>query len=58
MFFLLMGPFGSDQSRHVDAFGANKHNFDDVVAKKLYFRLLLGELMIFFLHPKQKVMSC
>ena len=31
---LLMGPFGSDQSRHVDDFGAKNHNFDDFDAKK------------------------
>ena len=24
-----MGPFGSDQSRHVDDFGAKKHTFYD-----------------------------
>ena len=24
-----MGPFGSDQSRHVDNCGAKNHNFDD-----------------------------
>ena len=24
-----MGPFGSDQSRHVDDFGTKKHNFND-----------------------------
>ena len=29
---LLLGPFGSDQSRHVDDFGAKKHNFDDFAA--------------------------
>ena len=29
-----MGPFGSDQSRHVDDFGAKNHNFDDFDAKK------------------------
>ena len=29
-----MGPFGSDQSRHVDDFAAKKHNFDDFDAKK------------------------
>ena len=34
VFNLLMGPFGSDQSRHVDDFGAKKHNFDDLDAKK------------------------
>ena len=31
---LLMGPLGSDQSRHVDDFGAKHHNFDDLDAKK------------------------
>ena len=30
-----MGPFGSDQSRHVDDFGAKNHNFDDFDAKKV-----------------------
>ena len=34
---LLMGPFGSDQSRHVDDFGAKKNNVDDFVAKKSSF---------------------
>ena len=29
-----MGPFGSDQGRHVDDFGAKKRNVDDFVAKK------------------------
>ena len=29
-----MGRFGSDQSRHVDDFGAKNHNFDDFDAKK------------------------
>ena len=29
-----MGPFGSDQSRHVDDFGATNRNFDDFDAKK------------------------
>ena len=32
-----MGPFGSDQSRHVDDFGAKNHNFDDFVPKKRHF---------------------
>ena len=32
--FLLKGPFGSDQSRHVDDFGAKKCNFDAFVAGK------------------------
>ena len=32
-----MGPFGSDQSRHVDDFGAKNHNFDDFDAKKASF---------------------
>ena len=34
VFNLLMAPFGSDQSRHVDDFGAKNHNFDDFDAKK------------------------
>ena len=34
VFILLMAPFGSDQSRHVDHFGAKKCNVDDFVAKK------------------------
>ena len=34
---LLMGPFGSDQSRHVDDFGAKKSNLDDLVANKSSF---------------------
>ena len=32
-----MGPFGSNQSRHVDDFGAKNHNFDDFHAKKSSF---------------------
>ena len=35
---LLMGPFGSDQSRHVDDFGAKESNVDDFVAKKSSFQ--------------------
>ena len=42
---LLMGPFGSDQSRHVDDFGAKKRNFDDSVAKKLSFGGLSAKQM-------------
>ena len=38
-----MGPFGSDQSRHVDDFGATNHNFDDFDAKKASFGGLLDE---------------
>ena len=34
---LLMGPFGSDQSRHVDDFGAKMRNVDDFVANKSSF---------------------
>ena len=34
---LLMGPFGSDQSRPVDNFGEKKHHFDDFVAKASSF---------------------
>ena len=33
---LLMGPFGSDQSHHVDDFGAKGHNFDDFVERKCH----------------------
>ena len=42
---LLMGPVGSDQSRHVDGFGAKKHHFDDFVAKESSFGRLFGEKM-------------
>ena len=38
-----MGPFGSDQSRHVDDFGAINHNFDDFDAKKSSFGRLFNE---------------
>ena len=31
---LLKGPFGSDQSRHVDDFGVKIRNVDEFVAKK------------------------
>ena len=34
MFNLLMGPFGSDQCRHVDDFGAKKGNVDDFAVNK------------------------
>ena len=34
VYFLFMDPFGSDQSRHADDFGAKEHNFDDLDAKK------------------------
>ena len=40
---LLMGRFGSDQSRHVDDFGAKKHNFDDFDIKKASFGRLFDE---------------
>ena len=40
---LLMGPFGSDQSRHVDDFGAKNHNFADPDAKKASFGRLFDE---------------
>ena len=43
MFNLLRGPFGSNQSRHVDDFGAKKRNFDDLVAKKLSPGQLFGK---------------
>ena len=32
-----MGPFGSDQCRHVDDFGAKKGNVDDFVVNKSSF---------------------
>ena len=38
-----MGPIGSDQSRHVDDFGAKNHNFDDFDAKKVSFGRLFDE---------------
>ena len=34
---LFMGPFGYDQSRHVDDFGTKKSNIDDFVANKSSF---------------------
>ena len=37
-YHLLMGTFGSDQSRHVDDFGVKKRNVDDFVARKSSFR--------------------
>ena len=40
---LLMGRFGSDQSRHVDAFGAKNHNFDDLDAQKASFGRLFDK---------------
>ena len=40
---LLMGPFGSDQSRHVDAFGAKKHSIDDFDANTSSFGRLFDE---------------
>ena len=40
---LLMGPFGSDQSRHVDDFGAKKHNFDDFDVNMPLFGQLFDE---------------
>ena len=40
---LLMAPFGADQSRHVDNFGAKNHNFDDFNDKKASFRRLFDE---------------
>ena len=42
---LLMGPFGSDQSRHVDDFGAKKRNFDDFGKENSYFGPLFGAKM-------------
>ena len=38
-----MGPFGSDQSRHVDDFGAKNYNFDDFDASMLSFARLFDE---------------
>ena len=40
-----MGPFGSDQSGHVDDFSRNKYNFDDFISKKSSFGRLFGEQM-------------
>ena len=40
---LLMGPFGPDQSRHVDDFGAKNHNVDDFDANKVSFGRLFDE---------------
>ena len=37
MFNLLRGPFGPDQCRHVDGFGAKKSNVDDFVVNKSSF---------------------
>ena len=33
-YYLLMGPFGSDQRRHVDDFGAKDNHFHDFDDKK------------------------
>ena len=33
VYFLFMDPFGSDQSRHVDDFGAKARHVDDILAK-------------------------
>ena len=38
-----MGPLGSDQSRHVDDFGAKNHNFYDFDAQKASFERLFDE---------------
>ena len=38
-----MDPFGSDQSRHVDDFGAKARHVDDILAKKSSFRWLVDE---------------
>ena len=38
-----MGPFGSDQSRHVDDFGAQTHSFDDFDANTSSFGRLFDE---------------
>ena len=43
VFNLLMGPFGSDQSHHVDDFDAKQHNFDDSAAKKVVMLTTFGE---------------
>ena len=40
-----MGPFGSDQSRHVDDFGAKKHNLSDFDANMSSFGQLFDERM-------------
>ena len=38
-----MGPFGSNQSRRVDDFGAKKHNFNDFDANMSSFGRLFDE---------------
>ena len=38
-----MGPFGSDQCRHVDDLAEKNHNFDDFDAKKASFERLFDE---------------
>ena len=38
-----MGPFESDQSRHIDDFGAKNHKFDDLDAKKTSLGRLFDE---------------
>ena len=38
-YVLLAGPFGSDQSRLVDDFGAKARNVDDILAKKIVFSM-------------------
>ena len=38
-----MGPFGSDQSRHADDFGAKNNNFDDFDVKEASFGRLFDE---------------
>ena len=43
MYLLFMDALGSDQSRHVDDFGAKNHNFDDFDAKKASFGRLFDE---------------
>ena len=35
--FLFLGPVGSDQSRHVDDFGAKTRNVDYILSKKSSF---------------------
>ena len=43
-YFLFMDPFGSDQSRHVDDFGAKARHVDDILAKNRLFDGLLMKI--------------
>ena len=42
-----MDPFGSDQSRHVDDFGAKTRNVDGILANKSSFQWPEGEIYEF-----------